>query len=60
MTAPLKVGLAGLGTVGSAVVELLQHGRDKLTARCGRPIEIVAVNARSRGKKRNIDLKKFR
>jgi homoserine dehydrogenase len=60
MTAPLKVGLAGLGTVGSAVVELLQHGRDKLMARCGRPIEIVAVNARSRAKKRNIDLKKFR
>src|SRR5580700_2697992 len=60
MTAPLKVGLAGLGTVGSAVVELLQHGRDKLVARCGRPIEIVAVNARSRTKKRAVDLKKFR
>ena len=60
MTAPLKVGLAGLGTVGSAVVELLHHGRDKLMARCGRPIEIVAVSARSRAKKRNIDLKKFR
>ena len=60
MTAPLKVGLAGLGTVGSAVVELLQHGRDKLMARCGRPIEIVAVNARSRAKKRTIDLRKFR
>ena len=53
MTAPLKVGLAGLGTVGSAVVELLQQGRDKLAARCGRPIEIVAVNARSRAKKRD-------
>src|SRR6202044_3918417 len=60
MTAPLKVGLAGLGTVGSAVVELLQQGRDKLLARCGRPIEIVAVNARSRAKKRAVDLKKFR
>src|ERR1700756_4746937 len=60
MIVPLKVGLAGLGTVGSAVVALLQHGRDKLIARCGRPIEIVAVNARSRAKKRAIDLKKFR
>src|SRR6202166_4866124 len=57
---PLKVGLAGLGTVGSAVVALLHSGRDKLMARCGRPIEIVAISARSRGKKRNIDLKKFR
>jgi homoserine dehydrogenase len=60
MTAPLKVGLAGLGTVGSSVVHLLDSGRDKLIARCGRPIEIVAVSARSRGKKRDIDLKKYR
>ena len=50
MTEPLKVGLAGLGTVGSAVVELLERGRDKLIARCGRPIEVVAVSARSRSK----------
>ena len=60
MAQPLKVGLAGLGTVGSAVVHLLEEGRDKLLARCGRPIEIVALNARSRGKKRDFDLKKFR
>src|ERR1700722_19244951 len=60
MPEPLKVGLAGLGTVGTAVVRLLEHERDKLLARCGRPIEVVAVSARSRGKKRDIDLKKFR
>jgi homoserine dehydrogenase len=60
MAQPLKVGLAGLGTVGSAVVHLLEQGRDKLLARCGRPIEIVALNARSRNKKRDFDLKKFR
>ena len=60
MAEPLKVGLAGLGTVGSAVVELLEQGREKLIARCGRPIEVVAVSARSRGKKRGIDLKKYR
>jgi homoserine dehydrogenase len=60
MAEPLKVGLAGLGTVGTAVIHLLEHGRDKLTARCGRPIEVVAVSARSRSKKRDIDLKKFR
>ncbi|HXM06862.1 MAG TPA: homoserine dehydrogenase, partial [Candidatus Acidoferrum sp.] len=56
----MKVGLAGLGTVGTAVVQLLERGRDKLVARCGRPIEVVAVSARSRSKKRDIDLKKFR
>ncbi|MGD0024501.1 MAG: homoserine dehydrogenase [Xanthobacteraceae bacterium] len=60
MAEPLKVGLAGLGTVGTAVVHLLERGRDKLMARCGRPIEIVALSARSRGKKRDFDLKKFR
>jgi homoserine dehydrogenase len=60
MAEPLKVGLAGLGTVGTAVIDLLERGRDKLVARCGRPIEVVAVSARSRSKKRAIDLKKFR
>ena len=60
MAEPLKVGLAGLGTVGTAVIQLLERGRDKLVARCGRPIEVVAVSARSRSKKRDIDLKKFR
>jgi len=60
MAEPLKVGLAGLGTVGSAVIRLLDEGRDKLTARCGRPIEVVALTARSRGKKRGFDVKKFR
>jgi homoserine dehydrogenase len=60
MAEPLKVGLAGLGTVGTAVVQLLERGREKLIARCGRPIEVVAVSARSRGKKRGIDLKGLR
>ena len=60
MAEPLKVGLAGLGTVGSAVVELIDQGREKLIARCGRPIEVVALTARSRGKKRGFDLKKYR
>jgi homoserine dehydrogenase len=60
MAEPLKVGLAGLGTVGTAVIELLQRERDKLLARCGRPIELVAVTARSRSKKRAVDLKKVR
>jgi homoserine dehydrogenase len=60
MAEPLKVGLAGLGTVGSAVIRLLNEGRDKLVARCGRPIEVVALSARARAKKRDFDVKKFR
>lgn len=60
MAEPLKVGLAGLGTVGTAVVRLIDKQRDALAARCGRPIEIVAVTARSKKKDRGIDLKKKR
>jgi homoserine dehydrogenase len=60
MATPLKVGLAGLGTVGASVVRLIGEQRAALTLRCGRPIEIVAVTARSRAKNRGIDLKKIR
>jgi homoserine dehydrogenase len=60
MAKPLKVGLAGLGTVGSAVVRLLQRGRDKLMARCGRSIEVVAISGRSRNKKRSFDVGQLR
>ena len=50
MATPLKVGLAGLGTVGASVVRLIEQQRTALTARCGRPIEIVAVSARAKAK----------
>ncbi len=60
MAAPLKVGLAGLGTVGASVVRLIDEQQQALTQRCGRPIEIVAVSARSRGKKRGIDMRGMR
>src|SRR5256714_15449146 len=60
MATPLKVGLAGLGTVGASVVRLIEQQRTALTARCGRPIEIVAVSARGKARNRGIDLKKFR
>jgi homoserine dehydrogenase len=60
MGAPLKVGLAGLGTVGATVVRLIARQRDALAARCGRPIEVVAVTARSRTKDRGVDLAHLR
>lgn len=60
MASPLKVGLAGLGTVGASVVRLIEEQRQSLTQRCGRPIEVVAVSARSRNKDRGIDMKKLR
>jgi homoserine dehydrogenase len=60
MPAPLKVGLAGLGTVGASVVRLIDEQRQVLTQRCGRDIQIVAVSARSRSKKRGFDMRGMR
>ena len=54
MVAPLRAGLAGLGTVGSAVLRLIERDRDLIAARCGRPIEAVAVAARSRDERRDL------
>jgi homoserine dehydrogenase len=51
------VGIAGLGTVGASVVRLLERQREALRLRAGRPIEVVAVSARSRTKNRGIDLR---
>jgi homoserine dehydrogenase len=56
MTAPLRIALAGLGTVGAGVVRLLDENRALITARAGRPIEVVAVSARNRNKDRGVDL----
>ena len=60
MVAPLKVGLAGLGTVGASVIRLIARQRAALEARCGRPIEVVAVSARTQQKDRGIDIERFR
>jgi homoserine dehydrogenase len=54
MVAPLKAGLAGLGTVGSAVVRLLAQHRDALAQRCGRAIDVVAVSARDPARTRDL------
>jgi len=58
MAQALRVGVAGLGTVGAALIAQVTRQREMLAARCGRPIEIVAVCARSKGKDRGVDLKR--
>jgi homoserine dehydrogenase len=60
MNRPLRVGVAGIGTVGAALVAQVAAQRAQLTARCGRTIDIVAVCARSKGKNRGVDLKKMK
>ena len=56
MVAPLRVGIAGLGTVGAEVVRVIESQAGALSARCGRSLRVVAVTARSKAKKRGLDL----
>jgi homoserine dehydrogenase len=54
--APLRIAIAGLGTVGAGVVKILRRKAPLLEARTGRSLELVAVSARSRGKDRGVSL----
>ena len=56
MADALKIGIAGLGTVGASLVRIIQSRSNELTATCGRPIRVVAVSARDRTKDRGLDL----
>jgi len=53
---PLRIAIAGLGTVGAGVIRLLETNRALVTARAGRAIEVTAVSARERGKDRGVDI----
>jgi homoserine dehydrogenase len=59
MTHPLRLGIAGLGTVGVGVVRIVQKHADLLQARSGRRVTISAVSARSRDKDRGVDLSAY-
>ncbi|GGY99859.1 homoserine dehydrogenase [Novosphingobium colocasiae] len=56
MAEPLNVALAGLGTVGSGVVRLIETNAELIARRARRPIRITAVSARDRTKDRGVDL----
>lgn len=56
MNKPLKIGLAGLGTVGCGVVKIISTNGDDIARKIGRSIEISAVCARNRNKDRGIDI----
>ena len=56
---PLRIAIAGLGTVGAGVIRLLETNRELIAARAGRSIEVIAVSARDRSRNRGIDLSGF-
>ena len=59
MTTELRLGIAGLGTVGAAVAKIVQDHSVLMAARAGRPITISAISARSRQKDRGVDLSRY-
>jgi homoserine dehydrogenase len=52
----LRVGVAGLGTVGAGVLRLLHDNADIIAARAGQRIEVTAVSARDRTRDRGVSL----
>ncbi len=56
MNSPLRLGIAGLGTVGTGVVRIIRQKADLLAIRAGRPVTISAVSARSRDKDRGVSI----
>jgi homoserine dehydrogenase len=59
MAQSLRIALAGLGTVGGGVIRLIETNGTLIGRRAGRPLEIVAVCARDRGKDRGVDLARY-
>jgi homoserine dehydrogenase len=58
--APLKIAVAGLGTVGTGILQLLQRQAEPLAQRAGRRIVVAAVSARDRRRDRGIELSAVR
>lgn len=56
MNAPLRLGIAGLGTVGASAVRLLQRNGDAFASQLGRSVRVAAVSARSRERARGFDM----
>ncbi|MSP43441.1 MAG: homoserine dehydrogenase [Alphaproteobacteria bacterium] len=56
MREPLRLGIAGLGTVGAGVLILLEEQQELLRQRCGRDLRVTAVSSRNRNKNRGVAL----
>ncbi|MFO1035931.1 MAG: homoserine dehydrogenase [Geminicoccaceae bacterium] len=52
----LRIGIAGLGTVGGGTLRLLQDNAELLATRTGRHLRVTAVSARDKAKARGLDL----
>ncbi|MES0808625.1 homoserine dehydrogenase [Roseibium sp. SCPC15] len=59
MSEALKVGIAGLGTVGASVVQLLAKHGEQIARKSGRAVTVTAVSARDQSKDRGFDVANF-
>eukprot|EP01037_Dinobryon_pediforme_P011851 gene11851-11940_t len=59
MSLPLRVGIAGLGTVGASVIQLLRNQSNALSTLTGRRIVVTAVSARNKTRDRGVDMSGF-
>ena len=60
MSAAVRVGIAGLGTVGAGVLSLLQQHGALIATRCGCDVVPVAISARDRSRDRGVPLDAYR
>lgn len=56
MSKTLRIGIAGLGTVGAGTVQLLRDNASTIEARAGVKLQVVAVSMRNPKKKRTVKL----
>lgn len=56
MSDPLRMGVAGLGTVGAGVLQVIERNGALLADRCGRPLQVTAVSARNRNRDRGVSI----
>ena len=57
---PFRVGVAGLGTVGASVLNIVARQDNALAERSGRAIRVTSVSARDRARDRGHDLGRYR
>ncbi|MBR64759.1 MAG: homoserine dehydrogenase [Rhodobacteraceae bacterium] len=56
----LNVAIIGLGTVGSGVIKLLKRQKSNIKNRTGIELDLVAISAKNKRKKRSVDISPYR
>ncbi|MGB1236089.1 MAG: homoserine dehydrogenase [Planktomarina sp.] len=56
---PLRLGIAGLGTVGVGVIRMIRRNAKLIETRTGRSVVISAISARSKSKDRGVNLDSY-